>query len=162
MSDFDLDQIEEELEIDGDFTPATEVSESNHSLKDLVVAKEDEADEESIEEKVFNSILEEDFETARANIRSLIENGEDVLKSMIMLAKASDHPRAFEVVSTLMNTILSANKELIALHEKKTKVTGQKEPAQQANTINNTQNILEISTADLQKMLTSDEDESEF
>lgn len=162
MSDFDLDQIEEELEIDGEFTPASHVAESDHTLKDLVLSEAEEEPDESTEQKIFNSILEEDFDTARKNIKSLIKNGEDVLETMVMLAKASDHPRAFEVVSTLMNTILSANKELISLHEKKAKATGQKEPSQQASTINNTQNVFEISTAELQKMLEGDDDESEF
>lgn len=60
---------------------------------------------------------EEDFKLARDNVRSLAEKGQESLESIMRIAEASEHPRAFEVVATLMKTLVEANKSLLELHE---------------------------------------------
>ena len=69
---------------------------------------------------------------------------------MLDVAKASEHPRAYEVVSTIMKTLVDANKDLVAMSDKKAKA---EEPAKLAShgTVNN--NFFVGSTAELQKML---------
>lgn len=97
-----------------------------------------------------------DIEQARGNIKNIIELGDDALKEMISLAKQSESPRAFEVASTLMKTLLDANKDFVEMSTKKKyakeELMGPKEAAQ----TNVTNNNLIVSTADLLKMLKGD------
>lgn len=94
-----------------------------------------------------------DIEQARSNIKNIITHGDDALKEMMSLAKQSESPRAFEVASTLMKTLLDANKDFVEMSMKKKyavdEVNGPKEAAQ----TNVTNNNLIVSTADLLKML---------
>jgi hypothetical protein len=94
-----------------------------------------------------------DIEQARGNIKNIIEQGDDALKEMMALAKQSESPRAFEVASTLMKTLLDANKDFVEMSTKKKyakdELNGPKEAAQ----TNVTNNNLIISTADLLKMM---------
>lgn len=99
----------------------------------------------------------QDIEQARGNIKNIIEQGDDALKEMISLAKQSESPRAFEVASTLMKTLLDANKDFVEMSTKKKyakeELMGPKEAAQ----TNITNNNLILSTADLLKMIKGDE-----
>jgi len=94
-----------------------------------------------------------DLEEVRQNIKGVIETGDDALKEMLEIAKQSEMPRAFEVVSTLMKTMLDANKDLADISTKKKfvkeEIAGPKEAAQN----NVTNNNLIVSTADLLKMI---------
>lgn len=94
-----------------------------------------------------------DIEQARGNIKNIIEQGDDALKEMMALAKQSESPRAFEVASTLMKTLLDANKDFVEMSMKKKyeldAVNAPKEAAQ-TNVVNN--NLI-VSTADLLKMI---------
>ena len=61
----------------------------------------------------------EDIELARENIKDILEKGTDSLETLVMLAKQSESPRAFEVVSTMMKTLLDANKEFVDMSTKR-------------------------------------------
>lgn len=91
---------------------------------------------------------ENDFEYARTNFYSVIENGTKALEEMMDVARASEHPRAYEVVSTLMKTLIDANKDLVSMHEKKRKNEIPEEPKSVTNN-----NLFVGSTAQLQQML---------
>lgn len=97
-----------------------------------------------------------DIEKARKNIQQVMETGQDAMKEMLEIAKQSEHPRAFEVVSTLMKTVLDANKDFADMSSKKRfvreEINGPKEAAQ----TNVTNNNLIVSTADLLKMIKGD------
>lgn len=95
----------------------------------------------------------QDIEQARSNIKNIITHGDDALKEMMSLAKQSESPRAFEVASTLMKTLLDANKDFVEMSMKKKyavdEVNAPKEAAQ-TNVVNN--NLI-LSTTDLLKMI---------
>jgi len=95
----------------------------------------------------------EDIEAVRKNVADVIETGKDAMMEMLEIAKQSEQPRAFEVVSTLMKTLLDANKDYADISTKKKfakeEINAPKEAAQ-TNTVNN--NLI-VSTADLLKML---------
>lgn len=97
-----------------------------------------------------------DLEQVRQNIQGVMETGEEAMREMLEIAKQSEHPRAFEVVSTLMKTVLDANKDFADISSKKRfvkeEINGPKENAQ----TNVTNNNLIVSTADLLKMLKGD------
>lgn len=91
---------------------------------------------------------ENDYKYARENFYLVIENGTKALEEMMDLARASEHPRAYEVISTLMKTLVDANKDLVAMNEKRQK---DKSPQEEKNVTNN--NLFVGSTSDLQQML---------
>ena len=70
---------------------------------------------------------------------------------MVEIAKQSESPRAFEVVSTLMKTLLDANKDYVEMSTKKRYAKEEESPSTQV-----TNNNLIVSTADLLKMIKGD------
>jgi len=90
-----------------------------------------------------------DIELAKANIENIISLGDDSIKEMVEIAKQSESPRAFEVVSTLMKTLLDANKDYVEMSTKKRYAKEEANPAKNEVTNNN----LIVSTADLLKMI---------
>lgn len=101
----------------------------------------------------------QDIEKARKNIEKIIELGGESLSEMISLAKQSESPRAFEVASTLMKTLLDANRDFVDISTRKKyakeEILNPKEEEKQAQT-NVTNNNLILSTADLLKMIKGD------
>jgi len=92
-----------------------------------------------------------DIELAKANIENIINLGDDAVKEMTEIAKQSESPRAFEVVSTLMKTLLDANKDYVEMSTKK-RYAKEEDPSADKST-NVTNNNLIVSTADLLKMI---------
>jgi hypothetical protein len=94
-----------------------------------------------------------DLAKVRENIEEVIEIGNEAVREMLEIAKQSESARSFEVVSTLMKTLLDANKDFADASTKKKfakeEINAPKEAAQ-TNTVNN--NLI-VSTADLLKML---------
>jgi hypothetical protein len=94
-----------------------------------------------------------DIEQVRGNIKNIIEQGDGALTEMINIAKQSESPRAFEVASTLMKTLLDANKDFVEISTKKKYAIEEKNGPKEAAQTNVTNNNLILSTADLLKML---------
>jgi hypothetical protein len=103
---------------------------------------------------VPQTTAEEDFDYARDNIKGAIDSGTEALEQLIDIADQSQHPRAYEVISTLINTIVSANKDLLDLSKKKKDITAA-DKKDGPQTINN--NLI-LTTADLQKMLAANKE----
>src|SRR6056300_265561 len=98
-----------------------------------------------------------DLELARQNVKNIIEMGDDAVKEMVEIAKQSESPRAFEVVSTLMKTLLDANKDFVDISSKKKYAEEEIDsPKRETNVTNN--NLI-VSTADLLKMIKGDKDD---
>lgn len=95
-----------------------------------------------------------DFEVVRNNLKELVRQGNDSLSSLILLAKASEHPRAFEVLATFIKTLSDANKDILDINKKRLEIKkaengGVLEPTK---TVTNN-NLFVGTTADLQKFL---------
>ena len=95
-----------------------------------------------------NPERDQDYKYARKNFYKVIEKGTMALDEMLDVAKASEHPRAYEVVSTLMKTLVEANKDLVAMNEKKAK---SEEPEEEKGVTNN--NLFVGSTSELQQLV---------
>lgn len=63
--------------------------------------------------------IDQDVEYARNNIKTLIENGNRSILELIQVAKASEHPRAYEVVATMLKNLSELNKDLLELQKRK-------------------------------------------
>lgn len=83
---------------------------------------EDERDEyqEDLEKDLGE--LDHDFDITRKNLQEIITKGTDAVRDAIILAQASDHPRAYEALATLINSMSQANKDLIDLHRSRQKL----------------------------------------
>lgn len=102
--------------------------------------------------EAHNDSAKQDFETARANIHNMLMNGSEAMEKLAQIADSSQHPRAFEVLAKLMDTMLNANEKLLNLQTKIREIDSIDTPVNdKAKTINN--NLFVGSTAELQKVL---------
>jgi valyl-tRNA synthetase len=111
-----------------------------------------ERDKEVLSElaKTDTQDIDLDYKYARENLYGVIEKGSEALDTLIELAKASEHPRAFEVVSQLTKTLVDANKDLLDI-QKKVKDLKKTEEAEKPQNVTNA--LFVGSTAELQKLV---------
>ena len=103
--------------------------------------------------KAHDDSAKNDFEMARSNIHEVIQNGTFAIEKLAQIADSSQHPRAFEVLAKLMDTMLQANKDLLELQKSIRDIDAKDTPVNdQAKTVNN---LFVGSTADLQKAIES-------
>lgn len=75
-----------------------------------------------------NNTVSDDAAAARMNIRTLIAQGATAVTEMMVLAKQSNSPRAYEVLSTLMKTMAEMNHDLMGMHKAEQALTGEVAP----------------------------------
>ena len=115
------------------------VNNTNDVIRDLVAVAHD------------DSALN-DFNMARSNIHEVIQNNSHAIEKLSQIADQSQHPRAFEVLATLMKVQLDANKDLLDLQKKIREIQTVDEPHnEEAKSVTN--NLFVGSTAELQKMI---------
>ena len=95
-----------------------------------------------------------DFNLARANIHKVIDDGQEAIDKLSQIASSSQHPRAYEVLATLMKVQLDANKDLMDLQKKIRDLQAIDEPMNPAAK-QVTNNLFVGSTSELQKMIES-------
>jgi hypothetical protein len=98
------------------------------------------------------SEVETDYQHARKNIKALTVKGNDALDKLMLVADESEHPRAYEVVATLMKTMADLNKDLLDLQKKKRDLVG-KEVVPSDGSINVDKAVFVGSTSDLIKLI---------
>ena len=65
------------------------------------------------------SPIEDDAEFARSNIRDLIAKGNTAIDTLLQVATASEHPRAYEVAAGLIKNLGDLNKDLLEIQKRK-------------------------------------------
>jgi hypothetical protein len=106
----------------------------------------------SIIADAHNDSAKNDFEMARSNIHEVIQNGVFAMEKLSQIADSSQHPRAFEVLAKLMDTMLQANKDLMALQKNIREISASDAPTNEnAKTVTN--NLFVGSTTELQKVI---------
>jgi hypothetical protein len=93
--------------------------------------------------------VENDFNYARKNLYDVIETGQSAALELSQIASQSQHPRAFEVLSGLLKTIVESNRELLDIQKKRRDLSAQVNP----NGGDKVTNQLVITTAELQKIM---------
>lgn len=104
----------------------------------------------AVVEKKMMTQVNADFDYARENMMEVINKGQEALYDLMDVARQSQHPRAYEVLATMMNTMVGASKDLLDLQAKKKKIL-EDDPAATAQQVTN--NLFVGSTAELQKYL---------
>ena len=94
--------------------------------------------------------IKSDYEYSRDTYYELLEKGKDSLETMMQVARESEHPRAFEVLSGMIKNISDVNDRLMDLNKKKKEIDKKDEIKKIANTTNN---LFVGSTTELQKLL---------
>ena len=91
-----------------------------------------------------------DYEYTRETLYDLIEKGREGIEEMIEVARQSEHPRAYEVLSGLIKNVSDTNDKLMDLNKKQQQMYEKDEVKQVENQQNN---FFLGSTTDIQKML---------
>ena len=99
--------------------------------------------------------VDNDYKYSRDTYYELVEKGKESLELMIEVARESEHPRAFEVLSGMIKNISDVNDRLMDLNKKKKDLDKKEEIKNIANTTNN---LFVGSTADLQKILKNEKE----
>lgn len=95
--------------------------------------------------------IDDDYEFARAKYYNLAEKGDEAIDLMMELARESEHPRAFEVLSNMMKQNAEIADRLMELQKKKKEVRLKDQRALPNKLTQN--NVYVGSSTDLQRML---------
>lgn len=98
--------------------------------------------------------ITDDYNTSRDTYIELIEGGKESLELMIQVARESEHPRAFEVLSGMIKNIADVTDKLMDLNKKHKDIVKEDKPEQKQITNNN---VFLGSTTELQKFLKNEE-----
>ena len=94
--------------------------------------------------------IKDDYEYSRDTYYEILEKGKESMELMIEVARESEHPRAFEVLSTMMKNMADVNDKLMDLNKKNKDINKTEEPKQLGNTTNN---LFVGTTTDLQRLI---------
>lgn len=104
----------------------------------------------SLKDKQREKNLDDDYNYSRKTYYELLERGKESLDVMIEVARESEHPRAFEVLSNMMKQISEINDKLMDLNKKDKELS---KPQQEEIKRMTQNNIFLGSTSELQKLL---------
>jgi len=107
-------------------------------------------DEKPSLKKSDSQDVKQDYETTRAQLHNLVMKGQEAVDGILDVARASYHPRAYEVAGQLIKNVGDVADKLIDL-QKKMKELDDEPKSKGPSTVNNTMFV--GSTAELQKML---------
>ena len=110
--------------------------------------------------KAHDDSAREDFTFARANVREVVENANDAIAKLAVIADQSQNPRAFEVLAKLMDTAVAASKHLLEL-QKEIRIIDKADVPHDEEAKSITNNLYVGSTAELSKMLQSMKDKDQ-
>ena len=93
--------------------------------------------------------VQQDYEISRAQLHNLVMKGQEAVDGILDVARASDHPRAYEVAATTIKAVGDVTDKLIDLQQKMKDLDKEEKKGP-----NNVTNALFVgSTSELQKML---------
>ena len=93
--------------------------------------------------------IKQDYEMSRAQLHNLVMKGQEAVDGILDVARASDHPRAYEVAATTIKALGDVTDKLIDLQQKMKDLDKEEKKGP-----NNVTNALFVGrTSELQKML---------
>jgi hypothetical protein len=99
----------------------------------------------------MNKDIDSDYKYIRSSLYNLADKGTEGIELMMELARESEHPRAFEVLSNMIKTNAEVVESLMSLQKEKSKLELTEAPTSKAEITNN--NVFIGSATDLQKLL---------
>ena len=137
MSDF-----EKKMEEVFDITPVEKVEALPVEKKDLLPVNTEALDQD----------LDDAYQQSKENLQGLIDQGTEAMQEILEIAKAGQHPRAFEVYGGLLKNMVDANKELLSIQKQMREMSGVKK---ETSSTNIDKAIFVGSTSELSKLLKS-------
>lgn len=107
---------------------------------------------------------QDDYELSRDTYRDLVVKGNEGIDMMMDLAREQEHPRAFEVLATMIKSTADVTDKLMDLQKKRAEITKSIDTGQTASgdTASDGKATLKLTTADLQTLVAKHmEDERE-
>ena len=98
--------------------------------------------------------IKDDYTTSRDTYHDIIEKGRESMDLMIEVARESEHPRAFEVLSGMIKNVADVTDKLMDLNKKHKEI--KTDPKADKEVTNN--NVFIGSTTDLQRLLHQEEE----
>ena len=135
-----MNEFEKKMAEVFDITPVEKMEALPVEKKELV----------AVNPETLNDDLSDAYQQTKENLQELIDQGKEAMEEILQVAKAGQHPRAFEVYGTLLKNVVDANKELLAVQKQMRDMTGAKKN-DQGTTIDKA--IFIGSTAELNKLI---------
>ena len=108
----------------------------------------------TVSAKYNNPDLKQDltdaYQQSKENLQGIIDQGQEAMEEILNIAKAGQHPRAFEVYGGLLKNMVDANKELLSIQKQMREMDEDKK--KQSGT-NIDKAIFVGSTAELNKLI---------
>lgn len=95
--------------------------------------------------------LDEDYQEARDTLKSLVTKGNHAIDHLLSIASETEHPRAFEVVATLIKNTAEANEKLLNMQKQMRDMKGLTK--KDSGGVNVDKAIFVGSTSELNKLL---------
>ena len=109
-------------------------------------------------EKTDMTEIENDYQLARNTLRDMIKKGNGALDDLIEISRETEHPRSYEVTSTLIKTISDSATSLMELQKKNKDIRNvNQETNANQNNINVEKAVFVGTPADLLKKIKSHE-----
>jgi hypothetical protein len=103
-------------------------------------------------EQELQQDLTDAYAQSKENLQGIIDQGKEAMGEILEIAKAGQHPRAFEVYGTLLKNMVDANKELLTIQKQIRELEGIKKESAGTNI---DKAIFIGSTSELSKLLKS-------
>ena len=123
-----------------DVTPIEKVEALPATKKELLPANDE----------VLEQDLGDAYQQSKENLQGIIDQGKEAMEEILEIAKAGQHPRAFEVYGGLLKNMVDANKELLSIQKQMREMSGIKNETNQTNI---DKAIFVGSTSELSKLL---------
>lgn len=116
--------------------------------KELEISEQSRELVEKEREEALQSMSNDDFEKARESFKKLIDMGFASLEDMQTLAQDSEHPRMFEVMAKMMDSVRQSSTDLMEASKKKQEFDKNNSTKSEAEKQNNSSNVTFIGTTD--------------
>jgi len=121
---------------------STPVKEEKKTSSEIVSVKYNDPD--------LKQDLTDAYQQSKENLQGIIDQGSEAMEEILNIAKAGQHPRAFEVYGTLLKNMVDANKELLTIQKQIRELEGIKKESAGTNI---DKAIFIGSTSELSKLL---------
>ena len=129
----------------------------DETMKDKITASlEKNLPAKPVNRPIVDKDIKDDYEFSRKTYKDLINTGVRSLDTLAELARESEHPRAFEVLSKSIKDIGDTTEKLMKLQKDKDDLNNKKKEDNEKKQITNN-NVFVGSTSDLQRMLQKDD-----
>ena len=149
----EMKNLEDELELKS-FEEGSDSCGENISSDTSLIEVEDATD--TFQEEIVEN-RREDYNCARENLKNALKVGSESLEDLLEIAKASQSPRAYEVISTMVKNVSEASDKLMDIQKKLEELEISSDPEKSLKNLDKlelTQNTIYVgSTADLQQLI---------